>query len=292
MELEELVSGKKKEPREHRSYRKVLGATLLIVLVATSFVALFTFYSAITQTKALPDGLNKLAVTILPRECKLYPGETQDFEAVVANGVAPLTFRWEANGTGLGDTQTVTFGFSVPCDYIVLSVMVWDSQMWFGIDSILVYDPAFESRAKYMEAVMPYSYIVESNGTHSAYYNGTTCKREMLSTTALTVLQTAVNNSPENGSVIFIKSPFETAQNAELVINKTCITIKTDVIGYGAVVGWGIGRGVYISKILLHGTTASPVKGITLQGIHFNQLRFYDNQTNAGMKISMLTIVW
>lgn len=224
MELEEWVGGKKKkqESRQGFSVMKwffgIIGIALLLTLTVTSL----TIYFNGVEARALPDSLNLLTVEIYPEECKLYPGETQVFEAVVEGGVLPFRYRWDANHSYVGDTCTVEFGFEEQCDYVILTVTVWDSEFGYGYDSVFVYDPSFASRDRYFEIpASPYSAVVETNGTHYAWYNGTSGKREAESTNSTYVTQSALDKTPRGGIVFFGVGNFGDATGGYLNIHVT-----------------------------------------------------------------------
>jgi len=176
MELEELISGKKE--KSSRSWVKILIASILIVLITgTAVFALTAFNEPARGAENLPEQLLKLDVAIWPQECKLYPGETQVFEALVNNGTAPFTYRWEANGTFLGDKIFVEFKFDEPANYAVLSITVNDANGAYGYDSVLVYDPAFGARERYLECVwgsrkilgVSYAFQLFSRSQHNSH---------------------------------------------------------------------------------------------------------------------------
>jgi len=123
---------------------------------------------------------------------------------------------------------------------------------------------------------MPYSYLIESNGTHAFLMNGTTHQMELSSTNSLTVLQTAVNNSPDDNSVIFVKSPFKFS-SGELIINKTYVTIKTDVFFRHS--GFWTDIGVQMKNVKID-STIQEIKGVQLQGVEFGTLTLYAGGSN------------
>jgi len=174
MDFEEWISNGKEKAKTKFSNKRLLTATFILILVSASLFATWAFAATLNGEKESGN----LDVEIMPRQAKLYPGQSQLFSVVLYNGTAPFTYRWESNGTYLASSPTVDFSFQTACEYTVLSVCVTDSKGNIGFDSVFVYDPAFESRLRYFDASMPYSYLVESNGTHAFMMNGTTHQME------------------------------------------------------------------------------------------------------------------
>lgn len=188
--------------------RKHIFASVLAVLLSS----LIFYYIGVSSQPVLGDRLN---VEIYPETCKLYPSQTQDFIAIVHNGQPPFKYLWTVNNTVFGSennvqnrTHSIVFGFENKCNYIVLSVIVTDSQLRIGSASVLVHDPAFTDIPKYLDATMPYSYLVETNTSHVIAYNGSTWKADYgPSTNASEIFQTLINEGINgNGNTIFVKA--------------------------------------------------------------------------------------
>jgi len=64
---------------------------------------------------------------------------------------------------------------------------------------------SFESLPIYVDAPLPYSYLIDSNSTHYFMFNGTTKKLDYYSTNLTHVETLAVNNLTTSGGTIYLK---------------------------------------------------------------------------------------
>ena len=177
----------------------VVGIVLLLCGILASYQAIAR------QQNKKPKTFPSLNVKIQPETAKLHPQEHQLFMVVVYNGTPPFTYAWKANGTTVNCSEpTYDFTFQQPCNYIILSVKATDFHGLSGDDSVLVYDPSWESIPRYLESTLPFSYMIETNGTHYFMYNGTTWKKDMESTDAEAILE-ATDGNLTSGGRIFIR---------------------------------------------------------------------------------------
>jgi len=184
---------------------KIVAIMLVVALVAS----LITYQ----LTQMIKPSISILDVDIFPSDIDIPYNTTKTFLALIHNGTAPYNVAWYSNETYLGNGAAIDFGctsefgFSEPFSYASLKVIVTDANNGIGMDSTLVYDSfqgAQESLPFYIGAPQPYSYVIDTNGTHYFAFNGTDGFLEQTNTNASTVERFADGNLT-NGGTIYVK---------------------------------------------------------------------------------------
>jgi len=220
-----------------------------------------------------------LDVEIYPRDIKLCVGETQLFQLIVRNGSAPFSYRWYSNGTLIGFEATVDFGFTEPCNYIILSVTVTDSVGLIGVDSVLVYDPT-EILIEPVSYVTEASYVVSEDGTTTYMRNGTSGEIPWESTDSSAILQACIGNLT-SGGIIFIKQGDYTL-TATLTVTTSGIIFRGEGDSYDATTGTTLRLANNVNGDIID--FSGTIMGCGVYQIHFEGTR---SQQTAGHAIHL-----
>lgn len=124
-----------------------------------------------------------------------------------------------------------------------------------------------ESLPFYVGAPQPYSYIIETNGTHYFSYNGTTGQIDFLSTNASKVFQFAIDNSTIGGKV------FARAATYNMSVT-LCIAVKYVVLegeGKGTILYADDGLNGNVINMTGSGKWHQEIKNLQIEGNKANQ---------------------
>jgi hypothetical protein len=182
----------------------------VIMLVVALVASLVTYQLA----QMIRPSISFLDISIFPSDIDIPYNTTKTFLALIHNGTAPYDVAWYSNETYLGNGTAIDFGctsefgFSKPFSYASLKVIVTDANNGMGMDSTLVYDSfqgAQENLPFYVGSSQPYSYVIDTNSTHSFAFNGTTGFLEAESTSTSAVLEPIIK---ENTTMFFKKGEY------------------------------------------------------------------------------------
>jgi len=126
---------------------------------------------------------------------------------------------------------------------IVLAFILVSGIIGIGIWNLATagWQGSLESLPKYMEAPMPYSYCIMTNGTYVASYNGTTCQRVSISSNKSLPTQNAINDlNSKDGGIIFVRNGNYTGASV-IVKSKVHLMLEAGAFGLSYTVsGTGI----------------------------------------------------
>jgi len=148
-----------------------------------------------------------------------------------------------------------------------LTILVVTFLTLITLPTISGFQGSFESLPRYFDASMPYSYLIESNGTHTFMMNGTTHQMELSSTNTTQIINYANANASSGATskqTVFLREGVYT-----ISVNSSVLLYDwVRMIGYGAIIRGSNGTYSPLLKNAnqTNGNTGMEIRGITFDG--------------------------